>query len=166
MQQPASVKAPVAAQPDPERWDGPPVPMPISNMSREHPVFPASPVPGHLVNEDRYLWYVVHQRRDNLLPDVTEGTWILVDSEPLPRTDDAGQELVVIGGRQPNLGSVSVRPRTAQATPLYCYLGRLAAARNGRSDQALILDDSGHALTIPDGLLLGIVVGFWHNVIT
>ncbi|MEZ4515510.1 MAG: hypothetical protein R3C44_01275 [Chloroflexota bacterium] len=162
-----SVVSPVA-EPEPDSIpDGPPVPLPISNLSRTHPAHPAGPVPGHTPTDDRYTWYVVHKRRDALLPDITEGTWVLVDSESAPWEEGAGQELVVIAGEQPDIGSVMVRPRTTTlAQRPYCYLGFRNPATNGAADRELILDDSGHALTVPNMLLMGIVVGFWHSVIT
>lgn len=164
---PASPEAAVADAP--RNQNGPPVPMPISNMAREFATFPAGPVPGHDHKDDRYRWYVVHKRRDALLPDITEGTWILVDSDPPAWADGAGEELVVIGGPRPDLGSVAVRPRTTMLQQPYCYLGyRTAAGRDAAASggRGLVLDDSGHALAIPDAILLGIVVGFWHSVIT
>lgn len=153
---------------EPAAKSGPAVPMPISNLSLEHPTTASAPVPGHAPTDERYAWYVVHKRNDGLMPDVTEGTWVLVDSEPGPWVNGGAQEMIVIGGQRPNMGSVLVRPRTAFIHQPYCYLGFRAAeiaGADGNGAQKLIMDDSGHALAIPDALVMGTVVGFWHNVI-
>lgn len=148
--------------------NGRPVPPPISNLMREAPAYAAGPVPGHNAADERFRWFVVHKRRDGLLPELTEGTWVLIDRDGRP-TGEAVRELVVFGAPGPGVGSVVVKPRLTMAGGVTCYLGYLMPSPGGDGDltteRPLQVDDSGQAVRVPGMILLGLVVGFWHNVI-
>lgn len=119
----------------------------------------ASPVPGHRSVDDRYQWYTVHRRKDSHLPEFVEGTWLLVNRDAPPPGEQA---LVVVSSREPAIGSVLVRPGPGQVSATLCYLGYYLP---GQDEPSLILDASGQALQIPHVLLLGVVVGAWHNIL-
>jgi hypothetical protein len=147
---------------------GPSVPLPISNLLREPPTYTAGPIPGHELRDDRHHWFVVHKRRDTLLPEMTEGTWVLVDKQA-KLAEDPVRELIVFGAPLGGIGSVVVKPRVALPSALHYYLAFALPAPPGGSglitERLLVVDDSGRAVRVPDAVLLGLVLGFWHNVI-
>jgi hypothetical protein len=124
----------------------------------------AGPIPGHDLRDDRYRWYTVIRRADAYLAEFPEGTWLLVDTELGPGQRD-GREMIVVASRRGDAGSVMVRPRPMTAGAVFYFLGYRMAASPGEAREPLILDDSGTAIRLPDALVLGIVVGSWHNIL-
>jgi hypothetical protein len=148
--------------------NGPSVPLPISNLLREPATYTAGPIPGHELRDERHHWFVVHKRRDTLLPEMTEGTWALVDKQA-KLAEDPVRELIVFGAPVGGIGSIVVKPRVALPSALHYYLAFALPVPPGGSglitERLLVVDDSGRAVRVPEAVLLGIVLGFWHNVI-
>lgn len=146
---------------------GEPVPPPISNLLREPP-FPLGPIPGHRAADDRYAWFVVHGRQDGFLVELSEGTWVLIDREGI-LPDETVRQMVVFGVPNAGVGSITVRPRLSIAPGVFCYLGYLTPAPDGNtgliSERPLIVNSSDQARRVPEMILLGLVVGFWHELI-
>lgn len=159
-----------AGPPDASALSGPAVTeigrvgMPFWRLPEPAVVDGVSPVPGHDLRDGRYRWYTVHKRTDAYLSEFTEGTWLLVDTE-LDAGGRDGREMIVIASQRADAGSVIVRPRPAPANTLFHFIGYRVAAPAEEAGAPLVLDDSGTAIRIPDALVLGIVVGSWHNIL-
>jgi hypothetical protein len=138
--------------------------MPLWHLPEPAVANRVSPVPGHDLTDGRYRWFTVYRRADAYLPEFTEGTWLLVDSRVELGVQD-GRAMVVVAGRLADAGSVIVRPRPAPADALFYFLGYRVAALAEEAGDSLVLDDSGAAIHIPDAVVLGIVVGSWHNIL-
>lgn len=153
----------------PSSYQGPPVPPPFSKLGRNPDLERTGPVPGHMPTDTHFAWYVVRHRHDRLLADATEGTWILVDSRADSLAAVTEQQLVVIRSSNSELGSVLVQPQSGARAEHHYYLGyrnQPSTDDEQTAEYPLFLDDSGHALPIPNVLLMGVVVGLWHHVIS
>lgn len=161
----APVAAPIsrlgqpAAQPA-ERWSPERVSAPVAPLQ-------PGPVPGHQLHDERYAWYIVHQRRDNWLPDLTEGTLLLVDTDPDLQSLGSG-DLVILGGHQIQNSSVIVRAQTAPATEPYCFVAQPeldGAPLATGGDSRFMSTENGQSSSFDDSLVLGVVVGSWHRML-
>ncbi len=132
---------------------------PISNLPGGLGDVPRGPVPGHIVVDDRFGWYVIAERRGNFLPAVAAGTWLLADSEPEERPAARG-EYVIVGSRQAGLGSIAVQPISRSSVVPHVYLGYRAVGPDGAA--RILLDDNQGATTADDTQVLAVVEGFWQ----
>ncbi len=167
---PATTPPPVAKSDNVARraFDRPPPPTdratralpPISNLPGGLGDVPRGPVPGHIVVDDRFGWYVIAERRGSFLPAVAAGTWLLADSEPEERSAAAGRgEYVIVGSRRAGLGSIAVQPISRSSAVPHVYLGYRAIGPDGAA--RLILDDN-QPLATDDAQVLAVVEGFWQ----
>ena len=131
---------------------------PISNLPGGLGDVPRGPVPGHIVVDDRFGWYVIAERRGSFLPAVVAGTWLLADSEPDERPAARG-EYVIVGSRRAGLGSIAVQPISRSSVVPHVYLGYRAVGPDGAA--RILLDDSPGATT-DDAQVLAVVEGFWQ----
>ncbi len=165
----APVAAPIShlAQPTSSAAESWPVARPPAAAPMPAPGAGGGPVPGHQLQDDRYAWYVVHQRRDSWLPDLTEGTLLLVDTDPDQRILGGG-DLVILGGRQRQNSSVIVRPQTTPASELYCFIAQPEAdgvPLSTGSDSRFMSTENGRADAFDSSLVLGVVIGSWHRML-
>ncbi len=163
----APVAAPISrlAQPRPPAAESWSVARPLAAVPA--PAAEVGPVPGHQLQDDRYAWYVVHQRRDSWLPDLTEGTLLLVDTDPDQQILGGG-DLVILGGRQVQNSSVIVRPQTTPAPELYCFVVQPEAdgvPLSTSSDSRFMSTENGRSDSFDNSLVLGVVVGSWHRML-
>ncbi len=132
---------------------------PISNLPGGLGDVPRGPVPGHIVVDDRFGWYVIAERRGSFLPAVAAGTWLLADSEPDERPPARG-EYVIVGSRRAGLGSIAVQPISRSSVVPHVYLGYRAVGPDGAA--RILLDDGQGATTADDAQVLAVVEGFWQ----
>ena len=134
---------------------------PISNLPGGLGDVPRGPVPGHIVVDDRFGWYVIAERRGDFLPAVVAGTWLLADSEPEERSGATGRgEYVIVGSRRAGLGSIAVQSISRSSAVPYVYLGRRAVGPDGAA--RLFLDDGPQPAAADDAQVLAVVEGFWQ----
>lgn len=134
---------------------------PISNLPGGLGDVPRGPVPGHIVVDDRFGWYVIAERRGDFLPAVAAGTWLLADSEPEERSGLARRgDYVIVGSRRAGLGSIAVQPISRSSAVPHVYLGYRAAGPDGA--MRLFLDDGPQPAEADDAQVLAVVEGFWQ----
>lgn len=136
--------------------------MPASKLSGSLSDAPAAPVPGHVAIDDRFTWYRIVEKRDNFLPNIAPGMWLLADREVDERLAGGG-EYVVVGSARPGLGSITVQPVTLSSAVPHCYLGYRQAAEGEAGAAKFVLDASGRAAA-ENALVLAVVEGFWYGL--
>lgn len=137
------------------------VPLPISNLPGGLGEVIRGPVPGHIVVDDRFGWYVVVERLSagqaaGFLPALVAGSWLLADLEPAAPT--TGRDYVIVGSRQARLGSIAVQPVSHSSAVPYCYLGYRDTGKTGGQ---LFLDDSQQPAAAEAATVLAVVEGIW-----
>ncbi len=131
---------------------------PVSNLQGTPPSRRESPIPGHTFSDGRYVWYAVAHRRGDFLPAIAAGIWLLADNE----LDDAvtGRVFVIVGSRQPGLGSISLRPFGPSTVTQSLYLGLRDGGRPIAPAQLFL--NSGNSISGSEVEVLGVVRGFWQ----
>lgn len=144
----------------------PVVPRPISRMpGGETDGFlglTPGPVPGHVVTDERFEWFVVTERKSDFLPHVAVGAWVLADRE-LELRSAGGREYVVVSSHQAGLGSIQVQALAGVART-NCFLGYrdpVVVAPLTEGDSHLILNETGPAPPEADLIIVGVVAGLW-----
>ncbi len=135
--------------------------MPASEVSGALGDAPPAPVPGHVAIDDRFTWYRVVEKKDDFLPDVAPGTWLLADREVDERLADGGA-YAVVGSSRPDLGSIIVQAATLSSAMPYCYLAHRRTAEGEAGTMAFVLDASGRPAS-EGALVLAVVEGFWYG---
>lgn len=153
---PSAVASPPATRPEWAKRA-----MPTSKLSDTLGDAPPAPVPGHVAIDDRFTWYRVVEKKDDFLPDVAPGTWLLADREVDERLADGGA-YVVVGGSRPNMGSIIVQAATLSSAMPYCYLGHRQTVEGEAGGATFVLDASGQPAT-EGALVLAVVEGFWYG---
>ncbi len=132
------------------------VPLPISNLPGGLGELPRGPVPGHIVVDDRFGWYIVDERTGDFLPGLAAGSWLLADREaPEP---PVGRDYVIAGSRQPHLGHVTVQPVSHASAVPYCYAGY---RDTGLTGSQLFLDETRRPVAAGLAVVLAVIEGTW-----
>jgi len=135
---------------------------PFSQLPGAPESVPFGPIPGHIVADDRYGWYHVSDKRDNFLPFIMAGAWVLAYWQVGERPTD-WQEWVIVSSTRENLGSITVRPVPSPDAPIHCYLGYRLADHSESAAPQLILDESHLPVAVTDVDVLAVVQGFWYG---
>ncbi len=140
------------------------VPPPISQLPEGLSLSHASqgPVPGHVTTDDRFGWYVIADKKDEFLPSMESGTWLLADRE-VDEHASSGREYVVVGSSRDDLGSIIVRPVSHASAVPYCYLGYRITGDPSSDPARLYLDETDEPLPDEDVFVLAVVEGFWQG---
>jgi hypothetical protein len=146
--------------------DQPPVPRPISNLPGGEAGLLRGPVPGHIVLDDRYGWYIVAEKSGDFLPHVAVGTWVLGERDPDEHAV-TGREYVIVGSRQASLGRILVQPVSHSSAVPYCYLGYREPNPAGElpaGESGLFLDEAELTVTGGEIVVVAVVEGFWFGI--
>lgn len=138
------------------------VSMPVSKLPGGLGDTSRAPVPGHVSIDERFAWYRIHEKKDNFLPYVAPGAWVLADREVDERLSGGGEH-VVVGSSRPGLGSILVQPALHSSATPYYYLGYRQAANGETGAATLVLEESGRPVA-EDVLVLAVVDGFWYGL--
>jgi len=138
------------------------VSMPVSKLPGSLGDAPHAPVPGHVAIDERFVWYRINEKKDNFLPHVAPGAWLLADREVDERLSGGGEH-VVVGSSRPGLGSIIVQPVLHSSATPYYYLGYRQATNGETSAATIILEESSRPIA-EDVLVLAVVDGFWYGL--
>jgi hypothetical protein len=146
--------------------DQPPIPRPISNLPGGESDVLRGPVPGHIVLDDRYGWYIVAEKSGDFLPQVAVGTWVLGERDPEEHVV-SGREYVIVGSRQEDLGSILVQPVSHSSAVPFCYLGYREQSQAGEldaGDSRLYLNEAALQAASSEVLVVAVVEGLWFGI--
>ena len=135
---------------------------PISNLSAD-PDQPDTPVPAHKKVHDRYVWYEVSTEDENFLPEVVQGSWVLVNTDTAHHNFKQ-DELIVVLTNENTKGSIVLKPR-APGLPFQriTFLGSSrfegAFTRATATGKVALSPNSEQPVNLAE--ILGIVVGLW-----
>lgn len=141
------------------------VQQPISNLDAD-PNQPSCPVPAHKKINDDYQWYKVIERRDDFLPRIQDGGWVLVNTQVENYEYNPG-DILIVSDEAVN-GSVMVQPRGERRPYGRIFLARLEPVgtfTRGTDTQKVTFSADMEQVPVDLVNILGIVVGFWLHTI-
>lgn len=140
----------------------PPIPLPISNLDAGSTQLD-TPVPAHVKVNDSHAWYEVSTEDAAFLPDVVQGSWVLVDTDTAQHKFEEN-ELIVILRNQATNASIVLKPLTSGQPFQRIYLGSLRRLTGGftraeGTGTVALSPEMEQRVTLEE--ILGIVIGFW-----
>jgi hypothetical protein len=138
----------------------------------------ATPLPDHLLRGHRYIWYQVVQRYDLFLQEITQGTWLLVDTEPAAAAQKPGTPVIVVNNPENIHASVAVSPYETSGVGqrisyVGCVVGReppieheVRFSVDPASKNVTLQLNSQQQLEIQESNIAGVVIGIWQPEVT
>lgn len=139
-----------------------PIPPPYSVLNT-HTSQLGSPIPAHTNVDDSHVWYEVSTQDKNFLPEVVQGSWVLVNTDTAHHNFKQ-DELIVVLTNENTKGSIVLKPR-APGLPFQriTFLGSSrfegAFTRATATGKVALSPNSEQPVNLAE--ILGIVVGLW-----
>ena len=139
-------------------------PLPYFNIDAE-PDWTKTPIPAHRNLDEKFAWYRVDETDEHFLPEVVEGTWVLVDKETNEH-EFKQDELIVVVPTGATDGGIVLGPRAPEQLFPRIYLA--SSQFQGRfvrdvTTGKVALSSQLRAISVSHKEVVGYVVGLWLN---
>lgn len=122
------------------------------------------PYPIAAEYQSECVWYQVQSAQKDFLPQIKEGMWLLVNQQS---KDFKNYPLVAAGHDEAIAGGISLHAAAGSPATfrrIYLATPRIEEAGFARNETIELLFTRYSKITLEPNQILGVVVGFWHNV--
>lgn len=133
------------------------------------------PLPGHhLQSNSNYGWYQVeHRSTDNLYEDVSNGDWLLVNTQPADNTTVDKNEMILVQMDEDIGSAIRIRPKHPTRPYQRIYLAKnddfIGPFNRDLETGSVTLikvtfSSQDQQISVQSSAIIGIVEGFWRNI--
>ncbi|RMG90882.1 MAG: hypothetical protein D6706_18760 [Chloroflexi bacterium] len=123
------------------------------------------PIPGHTIKEDQFTWYrISHQQPNEIFPATLQtGDYILVDQSSSAVQNNNSIFVIIRHKKNAAITLETIgKPRPFSRVTL----AKLAPLTGTFTASPIVFTADEQSIPLESGEILGVVIGFWHNIYT